>query len=306
MSVGEIMGIGALAMNAMGRRIRGNEQLDQQEELTKIQEAANKRLAKFGMGLQKQMYDYQFNKNTPEAMRKLYEEAGMNPALAYTQGGVGGVSGGSVSGGAGMGQASDQASLEAQTTAKMGMAIQAAMAKSQMKVNESLVTKNEADARNKDAGTETEEKSRDLMLENLKQAGMAQWIENEKQKYNLGNAPDDGNQSIWNWQYGDLEIKDTSNFNQEVTSAIARTQAETGAAEAMAALNDEKKRGYYQELLNATKNADSERIKAVAVKLAAEWQTGEFSNWKTWTELGKDGVGLITDVIKAAAMKGKQ
>ena len=40
MSIGEIMGIGALAMNAMGRRTRGNKQLDQQEELTKIQEAA--------------------------------------------------------------------------------------------------------------------------------------------------------------------------------------------------------------------------------------------------------------------------
>lgn len=299
MSIGTVMGIGAAGMNWMGRKTRGNQQVDQQEELTKIQEESNKRLGKFGMGLQKEMYDYQFSKNTPEAMKKLYEEAGMNPAMAYTQGGVGGVSGGSVSGGAGMGQASDQASMEAQKTAKMGMAMQAAMAASQMKVNDSVVEKNQADARNKDAGTETEEKSRNVMLENLRQAGMSQWIENNKQKYNLGNAPEDGNQSTWNWQYGDLEIKETSNFNMEITSAIAKTQAETGAAEAMRELNNAKKQGYYQELLNATKNADSDRIKAEAVKLAAEWQTGEYANWKTWADLAKDGVNLITSVMQA-------
>lgn len=87
---------------------------------------------------------------------------------------------------------------------------------------------------------------------------------------------------------------------KEMNNAIIKTQSEIGQLNAQEALTTEKARGYYQELLNATKSANSEEVKAIAIKLAAEHSTGEYTNWKTWVDMAEKGIGMAADIVKMA------
>lgn len=195
-SLGMIAG-GGIVNKAMGlfgpsQATKDRRQLNQQQKLSDIQEEANRRLMQDSYGLQKDMYNHQYGMNTPEEMRKRYEEAGMNPALAYTQGGVGGVSGGSGGASVGGGTAADsasqtsaEASKEQAMNQKIGMALQHRMQESQIELNESQAEKNKADAEMSGAKTETENKNRDLMWENLKQEALGKDYENSKEWYKM-------------------------------------------------------------------------------------------------------------------------
>lgn len=312
-SLGMIAG-GGIVNKAMGlfgpsQETRDKRQLDQQQKLSNIQEEANRRLMEDSYGLQKDMYNHQYQMNTPEAMRKRYEEAGMNPALAYTQGGVGGVSGGS--GGASVSgataadsasQTSAEASKEQAMNQKIGMALQHRMQESQIKLNESQAIKNEADAKNVGAKTTTEEETRELLKENMKQAGIEKWFQNEATKWKLeetGNGQNNERGVTMNEKLGEtLSIHAGSIYNQEMVKALVKTQAETGKLNADEALTTEKALGYYRELLVAEQKGNADEAKALAIKLAAEHSTGEYTNWKTWVETAKDAIGVTADIIK--------
>ena len=58
-------------------------------------------------------------------------------------------------------------------------------------------------------------------------------------------------------------------------------------------MNNKKAEGYFQELVNATAHADADKIKALAIKLTAEFNTGEFANWKTWADLGLQATQVV-------------
>lgn len=315
-SLGMIAG-GGIVNKAMGlfgpsQATKDRRQLNQQQKLSDIQEQANRRLMQDSYGLQKDMYNHQYGMNTPEAMRKRYEEAGMNPALAYTQGGVGGVSGGS--GGASVSgataadsasQTSAEASKEQAMNQKIGMALQHRMQESQIALNESQVKKNEKEAENVGAKTTTEEETRELLKENMKQAGIEKWFQNEAMKWKLeetGTDGADGNYSrtiTMNKRLGEtLSIHATSIYNKELVSALVKTQSETGKLDAEKALTTEKALGYYRELLIAEQKGNAEEAKALAIKLAAEHSTGEYTNWKTWVSVAKDAIGATADIIK--------
>ena len=78
-------GIGNLT--GYNERIR-KDQLKQQQALTDIQTNANKNLADYSNDIQRKMYDYTYNKNTPGELMKQYKEAGLNPAMMYQGEGV--------------------------------------------------------------------------------------------------------------------------------------------------------------------------------------------------------------------------
>ena len=108
--------------------------------------------------------------------------------------------------------------------------------------------------------------------------------------------------------YGTGGIEKGGLFDQNVTTQIIKTMAETDATNANALLTNKKAEGYYQELLNATTEAEAAtkhgeasliqaangKVQAAATKLAAEWNTGEYTNWKTWAEQAKAVVQLVT------------
>lgn len=145
---------------------RDGEQVEQQRKLTQIQIDANKQLADYTQGLNKEMYDYTYNKNTPEAMRRNYEEAGMNGALAYGMGAtnVGGTTTGGASAGSATGAtASDTASRMQAETARQGMALQLATQQANIELMKSQTEKNKAEA-DKTSGIDTEKTKQEAAL----------------------------------------------------------------------------------------------------------------------------------------------
>ena len=46
-------------------------------------------------------------------------------------------------------------------------------------------------------------------------------------------------------------------------------------------------------------------MRAAAAQLATEWETGEYTNWKTWADLAKNVLGTIGGGAIGGAVLGK-
>lgn len=292
-------GIAGQAMNWVDEALFGNkrrkQQIEQQKKLTDLQVEANKELADYGMGISKEMFDYTGYENQVKQMKA----AGLNPALMYGHAGSGGTTVSSSAGSASGSQASDETSRKLANIQIQGMGLQ------MQKLNAEIQkTQAEAEKAKAEAEKVTEEKisiseKRDFEKELLKQQGMEKWLQNLREKIkNSGQLNENEIQMFRNDVLDEFTgFQKTGYWSQEVSANIAKALAEAKSLEALAELNTEKKKGYWTELLNATKNADSEAAKAAAMKLATEWSTGEYTNWKTWVDIGKDAVNTIAKTI---------
>ena len=161
-----------------------------------------------------------------------------------------------------------------------------------------------ADAANKRANTETEDKSRDIFIENMKQSGVSTWLENIVKKVRLQGVPEENEvTAVRNAVYnsGVAYGNDAPEFKQ-MNADLLKTIAEERNLNTGSELNDKKIQGYWQELMNATAHADADQIRAAAIKLQTEWSTGEFVNWKTWADYAESALQLLS---KAIPTKGK-
>lgn len=226
------------------------------------------------------------------------KEAGLSVGLLYGQGGAGGsASGGTAPQGTGAsGMAAPQATQMANGLDVMNQIAQAKKVENESKLVDAQRKNIEADTAKKEAETNLTPMQRALM----KEQAVAQWIENERKEYEQsGETSGPAVKSIRHEALGrTTSIASNSYFSQKLSTEIAEVMSRTESNKAMAELNTEKKIGYWTELLNATKNADSQAIQAAAIKLAAEWNTGEFTNWKTWKETAGDAVKAVGDLIR--------
>lgn len=311
MAIAGIMGIASAAANMASSAADKNSGMSAGEynDLNKtmgLQSMWNNTQAEKSYELQQRMFDYTSNYNSPANQVKRLQEAGLNPALMYGTTGATGTQGtqGSAQAQGVSGNASDTAERRQAKVAEQGMALQMAKLASEIDVNKSVAESNRASAEKAGAETKTTEQSRNVLIENMRQAGVGQWMENVEKAYLMSYDPAKAtgltaDNETYNWG---VAIEKEGGFSQAAAGAIAKTLAETGNANANALLTNEKAKGYWQELLNATAQANNDRIKAAAIKLSAEWDTGEYTNWKTWTELGKDALGTIGNLIT----KGKK
>lgn len=279
-----------------GNRLR-RKQVEQQQKLTDQQVEAQKELANYGMGISKEM----FETTGYVAQRRQMEEAGLNPALMYGHAGAGGTTTSAGAGSAVGGQASDEASQKMANAQRQGMALQLAKLGSEIAINKAQAMKFEAEAKNVGEQTTTEIEKRDIMIEAIKQEGYGNWLDNVRKHFLNMPISDDTLEMYGNKIYGSTGLQKMSAFTQEVSAGIAKGMAEAGNAEAQALLNNKRAEGYWTELLNAVKHADADAMKAAAIKLSAEWSTGEFTNWKTWVDTGIDAVNTITNIVGAGA-----
>lgn len=286
--------IGALDIGGNRRR---KKQIEQQQKLTDQQVAANKELANHGMGISKEMFEY----TGYGAQRRQMEEAGLNPALMYGHAGAGGSTASAGAGNAGAGQASDEASQKMAATQQQGMALQMAKLSSEVAINKAQARKLDAEAGNLDEKTTTEVEQRDIMIEALKQQGYGNWLDNVRKDFLNKPIEDDVLEMYGNKIYGSTGLQKMSAFTQEVTTGIAKGMAEAGNQWAQELLNNKRAEGYWEELLIAAKHADADAVKAAAIKLSAEWTTGEFTNWKTWVDTGIEGLNVLTNIVGAGA-----
>lgn len=261
-------------------------QLKQNQKLLEQQMEAQKQMSEHNRGLAMQMWE----DTNYDAQRQQMEKAGLNPALMYGMGGGGGTTANSQpSTGIGGAQADPRA-----------MGIEMIKTGQELKLMEAQKNNIDADTANKEANTKTTDETRDLLKANMKESGTETWLRNIIQEYKLTNSGTEDAIST----YGNDIYKKAIQINQEgletkkLNADLFKTVAEQNNLEANALLTNKKAEGYWQELLNATSNADSEKIKAAATKLATEWTTGEFTNWKTWTNLGKEAIESLGKLIK--------
>lgn len=311
MAIGGIMGIASAAGNLASSIADKQSGMSSGEynDLNKtmgLQSMWNNTQAEKSYELQQRMFDYTSNYNSPANQMKRLQEAGLNPALMYGQTGATGTQGvtGSASAAGVAGNASDTAERRQAKVAEQGMSLQLAKLASEIDVNKSVAESNRASAEKATAETKTTEQSRELLIENMRNAGVGQWMENVERAYLMSYDPAKGvGVSAENEKYDwGVVINKEGGFSQAAATAIAKTMSETGNMNANALLTNNKAQGYWQELLNATALANNDGIKAAAIKLSAEWDTGEYTNWRTWTELGKDALGTIGSLIT----KGKK
>lgn len=246
------------------------------------------------------LYDYQKEAESLANQISEAKESGVNPAAIIQGygGGSGGIGGGAQGGGARGVEGVDVAGIlgaqnERKALSLEGIRVGAEVAKQRQEAKQTKAEteriKAETDKIKEE--TETENKSRDVVIENIKQEGWGKFLDNARKDWEGKEIDPRGEGSIYeNTIYGDYAISNAPNFNKKEAAEIAEliTRAE---------LNTEKKKGYWEELLNATKNADANMIKANAIKLAAEWETGEFSNWKTWVETAGRASGTLKNLI---------
>ena len=122
------------------------------------------------------------------------------------------------------------------------------------------------------------------MIENARQAGIAQYLENISNEWKVTGGNIGLNYNVKGFGLEQV-LNPSAYIGQEATNILLKSIADTGNANAQALLTNNKAQGYFQELVNATAHADADTVKAMAMKLTAEFNTGEFTNWKTWTEL---------------------
>lgn len=225
-------------------------------------------------------------------------EAGLSPGLIYGGAGAGGTG---AQGSGARGQSSEAAdwigAMEVALNAKMVGAETARMAAETSLIKEQREQmKAETEKTKEDTATSQELTPFQKAL--LKEQGVAQWIENERKEWENETHEEFESKNI---RHKDLErtinISKGSNFDERITTEIAEAKSRIEGNKAMTELNTEKKKMLWNELVNATKNADANATQAAAIKLAAEWQTGEFTNWKTWTNEAKEAVKGIADII---------
>lgn len=142
----------------------------------------------------------------------------------------------------------------------MAMGLQLANLESQIKVNESIANKNNADAR-------TIDENRPNEVEFTRQSAVKIWMDNVLQDYKNRN---NGNEINEVELFRSMELNWSTGFSKdslsikEVTNGILKTSAETGNQLAQALLTNEKAKGYWQELANEIMNAKANEKNAEA------------------------------------------
>jgi hypothetical protein len=262
--------------NALDQR-----QLKQQQALIGMQSAANYSLMKGSYEQQKAMWD----STNAEAQIAHYKAAGLNPALMYAKGGAGG-STGSGSASVGGGQAANAAQTQQANTAQAMSGMAMMKLQSEVKVNEATANKLNADA-------QTTNTSRDYLVEELRQRGKQTWLSNLMTEWKMEGNNEPTAYTNKNVDYGGTGISPTGLFNQQQSAELSNILSNIDKQVAETLLYNTKAKGYWQELANATKLADSKAIEAAATKLAAEFNYGEYTNWKYWAQLGSNIIKII-------------
>lgn len=246
------------------------------------------------------------------------KEAGANPALALAGGGASVGSGGGAMGGSGGsgGRAGGAAEAAEQELQRKGLALELGkvaqegyLIKAERDKAKAEKAQIEAETKGIEQQNESFESTNALQDELIKQQAVAHFIDNARKHWeNVQNKEARGGyHSEWNETLGaDVAIYGNSYFNERITNEIIEAYSRIDNNNAVTALTSEKQKYYFQQILNETINAEanrskaeSERIKALAQKLAAEFHTGDYVNWKTWVDTGEKVLGAITELIKA-------
>jgi hypothetical protein len=303
-----------------GRRLK--KQVEAQKKLNEQAAQLNyeygEKAAENAYNRQMAMYERSYEDQSYKAMRKQMEDAGLSVGLMYGGGGTGGAGGATTgapqgeTGGAQAGTADSPAAQQAAAAQQAQTGLALMMMKKDLKLKDAQIDEINAtaEAKRAEAGLTTEQKvtemqAREAKIRDVFEVGKSRWIENLQALYE--DSTQSGENDILEAEdefFGKHSIIGKRMRNQEFANEIMLKQAKAmealgneKAAKALAELNSEKKKYLYKEVMIAAQNADAHSMEAAAKKLAAEWETGEYANWKTWTTLGAEAVKMILSTI---------
>lgn len=230
------------------------------------------------------------------------KEAGLSPSIfSNISGGSGGGGGGGAQGGGARGiQPMDIAALQQVENERRSIGIDAGRAAAEAALQYAESKKIKAETENLQEQTSTSKELTPVQKALMQEQGVAQWIENLQNKFKseFGSEGLGGETQYHEWdnRFGTYTILKDSYINQELATQIAEKTANIE-------FQNEKQKQGWAELLNAARTNDIEEIKAKAVKLATEWTTGEYTNWKTWAGIATDAIGNISDILGSTLPK---
>ena len=149
--IGAVVGGGLGLMSGLMAGDPAENQIRQQQRLNELQISGNKELANYSQNLQKDMWNY----TNYENQIKHLKAAGLNPALMYAKGGVGGQTGSANAGQVGSAHASSESEREAIGIQRNAQMLQTAMNITQMQNIKADTKVKEAEAE-KIKGVDTE------------------------------------------------------------------------------------------------------------------------------------------------------
>lgn len=252
----------------------------------------NERAADKAQERQYDMFQKMAEYNNPKNQVERLKKAGLSVGLMYGQAGTTGTQ---------QAVSAPQAHVSG-NTALTESALSAMMMQKQMQLIDSQINKNNADANKGKSETETIDKMRNTLVENLRQTGIAQWMQNLKNQAIDWNQKDEFGKRVGMTAesdiYGTYEFDFESQNGEQLAADLLKTLADAGNSKAQALLSNTKAKGYWQELLNAMNQADAALTQAAANKLKAEFDTGEFVNWKQIVEVGGEALKLGVEATK--------
>lgn len=303
---GLFSGLGLIGQNRRNRKLI-EQQLEAQKQLTDYSGDVNYRYGEMSAEnaheRTKELWAMDQAANSYQGQVADAKEAGLSVGLLYGGGGAGGAGGGSTRGaqgdGAGVGtpQAPDFLEIEALKTQKRLAFAEIAKASAEASLTKAERDKTEAETENIKDQTETSKELTPIQKRILEEEATNKLIDNIRKDWeNIGGKDVNGN-DVDSLEFNDetlkriIRINKGSVFTEKASKELAQI---VGNVE----LTNKKVENYMQELLNATAIADAATIQAYAAKLAAEFNTGEFSNWKTWEGLAENILKILIGIIK--------
>lgn len=217
---------------------------------------------------QMEMYERQYKDRSPLNVVNQLKEAGLSKSLMFS-GGASGVGG--------------QAQGSSAPQNKMSMGSGA--------INGANLALTMAQVRNIEADTELKKKQ----APKEEETGKSIFIENSRKAYEDYYSKDVKDEAgiYESKHYGTYKIDSDSLRVDKIGNEIYNMIANTDKTTAEKLLTDKKVNGYLQELAIAQQSADANTVKAAAEKLAAEFNYGEYTNWKYWVNKAGEAIKLI-------------
>lgn len=284
----------------------------------------NEKAAENAYEREKDFYKMTYDMNSYEAMRDQMERAGLSPALMYADGagGAGGQGGAAPQGGAGTASNTmSPVTVDPLMLAQLGNI----NADTEAKKKQAELTDKEKELKEAEAGKTKEEanyinRTTEIIREKIRQEAIQVWYANVLEKHIWGNW-DLANQTIGDdkvreWKSVNKVLEDEITLNEQTLKGKQVFQAAQHAywqargeqldynmKKVREEMTSKENANYTERFLAemAMMKSDKEMQEATARKYA--WEIGDYSNWKTYLNVGVDIVGAITDVV-GLGMKG--
>lgn len=301
--------------NRLKKQVNAQKQLN--EQAAKLNYEYGELAAKNAYQRQMEMYERSYQDQSYAAMRGQMEDAGLSIGLMYGGGGNGGAGGATTgapqgeTGGAEAGRADSPAAQQTAAIQQTQMGLGLVSMKKDLAIKDAQIeeinataARQRAEAANITEQKITEMQMRPIRYRELFEKGKGEWVRNLESYFEDATEGSEKDRlDAYDNMFGEHSIIGRRLKTRQGTQDVLNTQAQiyerqqnAAAAKALAELNTEKKKYVYMEALAAAKNADAHMLEAKSKELATLFETGEYTNWKTWADYAAQGAQMLTDI----------